>query len=789
MLHCDSNTVVEARPYRARWKTALTLAGAMALGSAVFADDRGHGRHDGQRDRHDRIGPDELRIESLSTKPHLVSGGDVLVRIHLARNFSLRHLSIELNGTNVADQFRSDAGGRSATGLLSGLRDGQNLLEVAAKGRHARKDRLILTSYPITGPIISGPHQQPFICQTQNFLLPDGTVLGPPADANCSAPTRVNYVYRSTAGGALRPMTDLARLPADVAMTTTTAGATVPFVVRVETGTMNRGVYQNVILHDPTSEPAPTPFSPPRGWNKRLIAGHGSGCPGGWYIQGAALGVNLLTGDNLTRLGEGYALFANTLNHPTNSCNPFLAGETTMMGKEHFIESFGVPAYTVSTGGSGGAYTSLQVADAFPGLFDGVLISSTFPDALSIALTGLDEHLSTRYFLVTNPTGFTDAQKLAVTGYKALRAWYDAALQSQRTDPVPGRVDPIPPNPILGGYNSAVWNPAVPVELRYDPAANPRGARPTVFDAARNIYGINPATGFALRPYDNTGVQFGLKALNDGIISPTQFLDLNERIGGYDQDANFVPARSLGSVAAIRRAYQSGVTLGGGGGLSKIPVFDISGLFDEDQLYHYQWFHFAVRERMKNENGTSSNHVVWRGGLSIAELLGAPTPEGAALARAVNEQSWAAFIDWVEAINRDRSRAPELVKVIRNKPAAAVDGCWTKELTPRFIAERQTWSSEPKTQCNVLWPSYSFARKGAGGPLDGNVLKCRLKPISPRDYRVSFSAAEWDRLHAVFPQGVCDWSRAGVAQTRVVEWASFGPSPKNLVFDVTAVQD
>jgi hypothetical protein len=57
-----------------------------------------------------------------------VSGGDVLVRIHLARNFSLRHLSIELNGTNVADQFRSDAGGRSATGLLSGLRDGQNLL-------------------------------------------------------------------------------------------------------------------------------------------------------------------------------------------------------------------------------------------------------------------------------------------------------------------------------------------------------------------------------------------------------------------------------------------------------------------------------------------------------------------------------------------------------------------------------------------------------------------------------------------------------------------------------------
>ena len=69
-----------------------------------------------------------------------------------------------------------------------------------------------------------------------------------------------------------------------------------------------------------------------------------------------------------------------------------------MMGKEHFIETFGVPLYTISTGGSGGAYTSLQVADAFPGLFDGVDIRATFPDALAIASSGLDAHLLTHYF-------------------------------------------------------------------------------------------------------------------------------------------------------------------------------------------------------------------------------------------------------------------------------------------------------------------------------------------------------------------------------------------------------
>jgi hypothetical protein len=33
---------------------------------------------------------------------------------------------------------------------------------------------------------------------------------------------------------------------------------------------------------------------------------------------------------------------------------------------------------------------------------------------------------------------------------------------------------------------------------------------------------------------------------------------------------------------------------------------------------------------------------------------------------------------------------------------------------------------------------------------------------------------------------VCDWSKPGVNQTPVVPWASFGPSPKNLVFDRAA---
>ena len=71
------------------------------------------------------------------------------------------------------------------------------------------------------------------------------------------------------------------------------------------------------------------------------------------------------------------------------------------------------------------------------------------------------------------------------------------------------------------------------------------------------MYGVNPTTGFALRPFDNVGVQYGLGALNAGIITTTQFLNLNEKIGGYDQDANYIANRVVGDPGAIKRAQQN----------------------------------------------------------------------------------------------------------------------------------------------------------------------------------------------------------------------------------------
>jgi hypothetical protein len=717
-----------------------------------------------------------FQIATLSSQPYLISGGDVLVHIAVPKGVKLTNARVELNRQDMTSALLADESSHTLTGLVAGLQVGTNsLVAYSADARdRSAAGRLELANYPITGPIISGPHQEPFICTTEQFKIYSGvygmapideTTLGAPTDTQCSAPTKITYLYMPKSGTAFKPLPSTANLPDDVATTTTLGGVTMNFVVRVETTTIDRGIYQSTILHDPTSDPEPSWRTPPPGWNRRLIGVEGAGCPGGWYHQGTAGGSIMLAGVaefslfNPARLGEGYALFGNTLQNASQNCNAVLAAEAAMMSKEHFIKTVGMPQITVSAGASGGSYGSSQLADALPGLFDGILIASTFPDPLAIAFSGADGHLLIHYF-ERNAGAFTAEQQLAVSGYKSTKAFVDAANQAGRIDPVPARAD-------ITGYQSAAWNPVVPASMRYDPSKNPGGARPTLFDDARNIYGIDPSTGFARQPFDNTGVQYGLQALNSGAITTKQFLDLNEGVGGYDRDFNYVVDRVAGDPSAIRRAYESDLQLSGGGGLASIPVLDISGIVNEDGGYHYQWFHFAQRERMAAANGSAANHVMWRGN---------PVPFAVA---------WSTFMAWVEAVNQDTSPLTAREKVLRHKPGSAVDGCWSS--STQFIGESQVFGRLPNTPCNSLFPSYSFPRYVAGGPLAADVIKCRLKPIAHRDYQINFSDNEWARLSAIFPQGVCDWSKPGVEKRAIRTWASFGPSRVNWVTDAPPI--
>jgi Tannase-like family of unknown function (DUF6351) len=736
---------------RVRWVSAVGAVAMLAGATQAWANpdqDSDHEDHDRGRAR---------AIEVLSSEPNLISGGSALVRVTLPRGTARGDVTISAAGQDVSNRFKEVAPGE-LVGLVEGLPVGESEIAIKPKHGNGLRDSLELRNWPITGPIISGPHQVPYYCQTEQFTLPDGSKLGPALDANCTVATRVHYLYRAAGGGALKPLPSTSQLPADVGTTTTLTRVSVPFVVRVETGTVDRGIYQSAILHDPTSEAEPSPLAPPRAWNRRLVAIEGFGCPGGWYIQGASQGNLPIAGFDFSllsiqRLSEGYAMFANTLHHASNNCNAVLASEAAMMSKEHFVKRHGVPQFTVSAGCSGGSYGSAQPADRLPTLFDGVLITCTFPDPLSIAFTGSDGHLMTHFLYATNPGTFSDAQIAAITGHKSVKAFTDAANQAGRTDPVPGRID-------FPGYASSPFNALVPVALRYDPVANPTGIRGTVYDASKNIYGVDRSTGFALRPFDNVGVQYGLGALASGAIHIEQFLLINEQIGGYDQDANYVASRTVGDKGAMRRAQQSGLQLGGNGGLASIPVFDVSGIYNDDAGYHYQWFHLALRERMARMNGDADNHVMWRGN---------PVPAGAA---------WDTFIQWVSSYKADDRKGTRREKVIRNKPTQ--DGCWSGN---NFVAEPQTLSSQADSMCNALFPSWRSPRLVAGGPVAANIMKCSLKQVERADYG-PMTDVQFDRLKATFPSGVCDWNRPGNLKG-VLPNGSFGPSRDRLVFDIT----
>ncbi len=685
----------------------------------------------------------KFHITVLSSRPEMVSGGDALVEIAVPPDAALDQTIIRLNGQVVSPMFHYDAAEHALRGLLTGLKKGENTLTVFPnnEGRGRAADELRLKNYPITGPIFSGPQEQPFLCETQNFKLPDGSSLGPPMDTNCSVKTVVTYVYKSTApapaigrGGRgsginLKPLPHVTALPPDVAWTTTTTGEKVPYIVRVETGTINRAIYQFAVLHDPTTG-EPGPMAPPESWNGRLLYSFGGGCLGGWFKQGTTLGLGGgLISDAV--VGKGYAEAGSTLNVAGNSCNDVIAAETMMMVKERFIKAYGKPAFTFGRGASGGSYQQNQITDNYPGLLDGIIPSMTFPDVQELTQMITDARLLDRYYKQVGET-LTKEQKRAIAGVAELQNVTASA-------PLAGRINPAESCP-----------PDLAKSLRYDATANRSGARCDIYDHNINMYGRNPETSFARQPIDNTGVQYGLTALNDGAITAAQFLDLNEKIGGYDHDGNMVSTRSLADPLALRGAYQNGLITNAGGGLGKVPIIDVRPYRDKlpNGDNHLKYHSFSLRERLQMANGTFENDVM---------LLHGGTGEGAP--SQVDDYALTKMDEWLTSLQKDTSSDPILTRILRAKPADLVDSCWTP--AGERIIEPQTFSGG---ECNEMYPTFAGPRAVAGGPASNNVLKCQLKPIAFSDYKVTFSDAEKARLTAIFPNGVCDYGKSGVEQ-------------------------
>ncbi|MGN0063584.1 MAG: DUF6351 family protein [Nocardioides sp.] len=780
-----------------------------------------------------RPSPGHLRISVLSSAPDQVSAGDALVQVSVPRRVKASDVRVKAGSRDVTSAFEATGAG-TLVGLVEDLPEGTTTLRATA--RKAGSTSLRVRNHPQAGPIFSGPQQQPFVCTTARGTFDGRKILGQPivdntdhfgipvakeaADGsypqdgrgyptaaaeivgwsgNCAAERRISYLYRSTTDNRFHWLDDPSSPPADTATTTAPDGSTVPYVVRWERGTINRFVYSIAALA-PVGDDAEQPDTSL--WNRRLVFSFQGGVAIG-HTQGTTSESAMLPHDLLSR---GYGVLWSSGNRTSTHYNLQLGGETALMLKERAVETYGVPDYTVAVGGSGGAIQQYVYAQNHPGLIDAAIPQYSYPDMVTQIIHVGDCELLEHYFDATDRAnakwkdpevrqaviglnGTNEPKNLSAGEINQWNQLYGAmgALGYQVMDRKPGSAAPalMECKPGWFGLTPLALNPTFTDVQDLDKLAQgTEGVQWTHFADLVNIYGTDE-TGYARVPWDNVGVQYGLQALTEGVITPAEFLDLNAQVGSWKEagemvtegapfagaltPANFDPwssrnmnlspddgttpaARRSGDLTAIRAAYTSGMQFTGD---IDIPVIDLRPYLEDELDMHNTQQSFATRQRMLNVDGDAGNQVIW-----FADAR--PTQQYDPTLKAFE------VIDrWMANIEADPRRG-----VVGNKPAEAVDSCWTS--TGELIASGAgVWDGVlddgPDGSCTQRFPIYSSSRRVAGGPYEGGVWKCALQPVERAvrkglygDWRPS--ATEKQRLAEIFPTGVCDYSKPDVGK-------------------------
>ncbi len=732
-----------------------------------------------RKDSDEDIALGEFVLAILSSPADQVSGGTARISIGLPEGLDPAEVEVAVNGADVRANFSPSGNANELQGVVSGLAEGDNQLTVDSAGGQAPQAELVLTNHPETGPIFSGPQQQPFLCATDSHLA--GLELGPVTDENCSVDTVVSYKYRTTEGawadyapGQQRPM--------DIAETTTIDGETVDFIVRWERGTINRFLYSIAVLApDDDGEGAPELSS----WNRRLIYYFQGGVAIGHY-QGSPSQSRALYADGLA---AGYAVAYSTGTKTGTHYNLQLGGETAIMVKDRFVTAYAAPDYTVGVGGSGGGIQQYVYAQNHPGLIDAGVPQYSYPDMVTQTIHIGDCELIERWIdlqLREDPQSkWADWNN---------RTWLIGlnANNEVPNDVVDFGLTPwVPPG---SSECTASWRGLSPLALNHNfgdaPGITPEEQAEvewTHFADLINIYG-RAEDGFARNTWDNVGVQYGLQALRDGNITPEEFLDLNFNVGSWVQEPDMVqegcpffidiclaldferelypdqidpwswrntavadgdtPApRRRADEGAISAAIESGMV---NRGEVEIPLIDVRHYLEDQLDMHNTHQSFAGRQRLLNHDGDASNQVIW---------FVAPGEDD----NFDNTmQAFAVIDEWMSNI-RDNPDA----SVGENRPDDAVDSCFDSagEL---IAAGNDVWDGilddNSPGACTERFPVYSTSRIVAGAPITGDVFQCALQPVTQAIDRGLYGdwtpdAQQLATLEAIFPEGVCDYEQ------------------------------
>ena len=449
-----------------------------------------------------------LTINVVSSPPQYVSGDDARIEIAVPDKTPLGDVDVTLNGSDVTSAFGPDPeGNHQLEGVVTGLPLGQSTIVASSHKKpkgNKHYDELKLTNNPIQGPIFSGPHQPVFVCATPGNAA--GMGLPPiPQSPTCETPTVTSFVYRNLAGQYLDYNPASPPPASSIEMTTTMDGKTVPMILRWERGVINRFMY-SILMLSPGSQTATPDLS---AWNSKALFSFSGGVAIG-HTQGAASGGDMRY---LAGLRMGYAVLYSSGTRTNTHYNLQLGGETAIMVKDRFVSAYAEPEYTIAVGGSGGAIQQYVYGQNHEGLIDGGVPQYSYPDMVTQTIHVGDCELLERWLdskVLANPLSMwrTWVNRTLIEGLNSSSVIPNPYAAVMPYMPTPGSTEcingwrglsPLALNPHFGtapGYNPAVHGP---VEW-------------THWGDLVNIYGTDE-TGFARSPWDNVGVQYGLKAL------------------------------------------------------------------------------------------------------------------------------------------------------------------------------------------------------------------------------------------------------------------------------------
>jgi hypothetical protein len=687
-----------------------------------------------------------LPVHVLSDRADVISGSEALVSVTLPRSVVPSSVKVSLNGSDVTSEFALRANG-SYEGLITPLHLGTNQLVAEAPG--GLIGQATITDHAIGGPVLAGPQVEPWVCKNAGAT-----------GAQCDAPTTYAYEYKSSVTGALAAY-EPGNPPPDVATTTTDNGQTVPFIIRIETGYEDRDQYQIAVLFQPGKQWEP--WAPQPQFDHKLLITHGASC-GIEHESGTAPsvtsdtvgvpGVDVSTASPTTALGRGFAVMSTALDNAGHNCNLATEAESLVMAKEHLVDHYGTLRYTIGTGCSGGSLVQQQVANAYPGIYQGILPQCSFQDAWSNGEEISDYHQTRKYFERPEQWG---------TGI----AWTYEQIAAVEGHPNYG-------NAII--FDTVYWEelanptktcPGVESAEAYNPETNPGGVRCTLADYMINVFGARPEKvwgavekqlghGFAGRPIGNVGVQYGLHALQDGIITPAQFVDLNAKVGGADIDLKPTKERIRADEPALKYAYLSG-SVNEANNLVSVPIIDLRG--PDPGAFHDAYRTWSMRARLeRDERHFPKNDVIWFG---EAPLIGSPTYTTEALL---------AMDRWLSAVEADKRKLTLGEKVAADRPEDVHDKCSNVEV----VQEVSVPGIGPVCQLPLAQTRFATPRVVAGESITTDNQECQLKALVQSDfYPVTFTAEQFSQLQQAFPTGVCDFSKPGVSQKGALPWQTY----------------